>query len=67
MLLVAGQCLCTQESCAYKDTSVPLNGKDGKDGSNGGKDGDSAAMTLSPAVSIVVMGTAAAGVLSLLF
>ena len=63
MLLVAGQCLCTQESCAYKDTAVPV---DGKEGSDGAKDGDSAAMTLSPAVSIAVMGTAAAGVLSLL-
>ncbi|KAG2222305.1 hypothetical protein INT45_001568 [Circinella minor] len=62
---VAGQCLCTQESCAYKDTSVPVNG--GKDGSNGESDDKSAAMTISPTVSIAVMGTVAAGVLSLLF
>ncbi|CDS03170.1 hypothetical protein LRAMOSA00572 [Lichtheimia ramosa] len=67
---VAGQCLCTQQSCAYKDTAVPVdaNGKnpDGSstnpDGSK--KDGQSAAMTLSPATftaALIFVGSIATG------
>ncbi|KAI9492169.1 hypothetical protein BDB00DRAFT_765932 [Zychaea mexicana] len=64
---VAGQCLCTQDSCAYKDTAVPVNNtKDGgSSDSNGSNDGGSAAVAVSPMVSLAVIGSAVAGALSL--
>ncbi|ORZ08349.1 hypothetical protein BCR42DRAFT_455530 [Absidia repens] len=61
---VAGQCLCTESSCAYKDTAVPTtnNGTNGTNG-NGSSSPDgkpsSGANTMTPIYGIILSSVAA--------
>ncbi|CAO3632038.1 unnamed protein product [Cunninghamella blakesleeana] len=61
---VAGSCLCTSQSCAYKDTAIPTNNTNGNNNSssngsqNGGKSGN-AGNSLTP-----IYGTVAAFVVA---
>lgn len=56
--VVAGQCLCTNSSCAYKDTAVPVakNGTNGTTSSTGAASGNkpSAASTMTPVYGVLI-------------
>ncbi|KAI8147378.1 hypothetical protein BJV82DRAFT_344932 [Fennellomyces sp. T-0311] len=62
---IAGQCLCTESSCAYKDTAVPVDQRNGTRADGSKADGGSAAVALSPLFSVAAVGTVVAGALSL--